>query len=108
MYIRPVIAHANFQSFLLERFNHAPWASIKRKNVEIWLAWSCFNSPLEDVLADDENKKFLEYTIELLEARTGTEFEDGYNDKVEIVRLTIDKVNVSVFLILTCDIRLSL
>ncbi|RSH95841.1 hypothetical protein EHS25_000934 [Saitozyma podzolica] len=29
-------------------FNHAPWSSIKKHNVLVWLSWSCFNLPLED------------------------------------------------------------
>ncbi|WWC92942.1 uncharacterized protein L201_007905 [Kwoniella dendrophila CBS 6074] len=82
-----------FRERLRTWFNHAEWSSIKRRNVEIWLAWSCFNTPLEDVLSNKENKEFLEYTMDLLEARTGTEFEDGYDPKVQIMRLTIDKVN---------------
>ncbi|WWD04281.1 hypothetical protein V865_002349 [Kwoniella europaea PYCC6329] len=82
-----------FRERLRTWFNHAPWKSIKRRNVEIWLAWSCFAASLEEVLADEENKKFLKYTMELLEARTGTAFEDGYDENVQIIRLTLDKVN---------------
>ncbi|OCF35143.1 hypothetical protein I316_03185 [Kwoniella heveanensis BCC8398] len=82
-----------FRERLRTWFNHAHWISLKRQNILIWLAWSCFSAPLEEVQADEENSKFLEYTVELLEARTGTEFEDGYDPKVEVMRLTLDKVN---------------
>ncbi|WVQ96095.1 hypothetical protein IAU59_003196 [Kwoniella sp. CBS 9459] len=83
----------DFRERLRTWFNHAPWTSLKRQNILIWLAWSCFASTLEEVQANEENNRFLEYTMDLLEARTGTELEEGYNPNIEISRLTLDKVN---------------
>ncbi|WWC65979.1 uncharacterized protein I303_108601 [Kwoniella dejecticola CBS 10117] len=83
----------DFRERLRTWFNYAPWDTIKRRNIEIWLAWSCFNCSLEEALADEENKKYLEYCVELLEARTGSEFEDGYDPKIQVMRLTMDPVH---------------
>ncbi|WVR08179.1 hypothetical protein IAU60_005225 [Kwoniella sp. DSM 27419] len=82
-----------FRERLRTWFNHAPWSALRRRNIEIWLAWSCFTEPLEVVRADEEQSKYLDYIIELLEARTGTEFEQGYDESLEVMRLTFDKVN---------------
>lgn len=75
-------------------FNHAPWESIKKVNVQIWLAWSCYGSPLEDVRANKEQSAFIDLATKLLEARTGVDFEEGFTSKVEVMRLTLDPVNV--------------
>ncbi|WWC73569.1 uncharacterized protein I206_107541 [Kwoniella pini CBS 10737] len=82
----------DFRERLRTWFNHAPWDEIKRRNMEIWLAWSCFGCPLEQVLANEENKKYMEYLIELVEARSGSQFEEGYNDELKVIRLSIDPV----------------
>ena len=74
------------------RFNHAPWESIKRENIMIWLAWSCFGVPFEDIKNDEAKMEFLSGSLEMLEARTGTTFVDGFEPNVEIMRLTLDPV----------------
>jgi hypothetical protein len=44
----------------------------------------------------DRNKmSFLLESLEMLEARTGTTFPEGFDSKVEVMRLTLDPVNVS-------------
>jgi hypothetical protein len=77
---------------LMSRFNHAPWESIKRENFIIWLAWACFNAPYEEIKADDEKYGFLLESMDLVEARTGTTFPDGYDPNINIMRLTLDPV----------------
>lgn len=76
------------------RFGHAPWDSIKKQNVLIWLAWTCFNIPYEEAIATPKWSNFLQESLELLEARTGTRFPSGSNPDVEVMRLTLDPVNV--------------
>ncbi|KAL0250013.1 hypothetical protein I308_103316 [Cryptococcus tetragattii IND107] len=82
-----------FRERLRTWFNHAPWESIKKVNIQIWLAWSCYGSPLEDVRANKEQSDFINLATELLEARTGMDFEDGFTSKVDVMRLTLDPVN---------------
>ena len=81
------VCHADY------RFNHAPWETIKRENILVWLSWSCFNLEYDIVKKDEENHHFLLESLAMLEARTGTTFEDGYDPAVEIMRLTMDPVN---------------
>jgi hypothetical protein len=78
---------------LILRFNHAPWCLIKKDNVLIWLSWSCFNLPLEDVRANPVWSTFLDRSLELLEARTGTTLPEGFNRTISTMRLTMDPVN---------------
>lgn len=60
----------------------------------VWLAWACFGLRLEDVKADEERYKELKTTLAMLEARTGTLFEEGFASDVEVIRLSLDPVNV--------------
>jgi hypothetical protein len=78
---------------LILRFNHAPWCLIKKDNVLIWLSWSCFNLPLEDARTDPVRSTFLDRSLELLEARTGTTLPEGFNRTISTMRLTMDPVN---------------
>lgn len=78
---------------LMIRFNHAPWTSIKRDNMLVWLCWSCFNLPLEEARANPTWSNFLDRSLELLEARTGTTFASGFDPSISIMRLTMDPVN---------------
>ncbi|WVO13818.1 hypothetical protein L204_101441 [Cryptococcus depauperatus] len=82
-----------FRERLRTWFNHAPWEKIKKTNMRIWLGWSCYGLPLEEVQKKPECVAFLDMAIKLLEARTGTDFEEGYSRDVEIMRLTLDPVN---------------
>ncbi|ODO00734.1 hypothetical protein L198_03060 [Cryptococcus wingfieldii CBS 7118] len=82
-----------FRERLRTWFNNAPWEKIKKTNIQLWLAWSCYGLPLEDARATDEQANFLDVATRLLEARTGTDFEDGFSEGVEVMRLTLDPVN---------------
>nr|WVH01958.1 uracil phosphoribosyltransferase [Naematelia aurantialba] len=82
-----------FRESLRTWFDHAPWESIKRTNMLVWLSWSCFNRPYEEVSSHDEWRTFLEKSITMLEARTGMLFPEGYSKDVKIIRLTLDPVN---------------
>ena len=77
------------------RFDHAPWSSIRRENILVWLSWSCFNLPLEQTTADPGRSKFLQTSLEMLQAKTGTKFREGFDPTIRILRLTMDPVNVS-------------
>lgn len=79
---------------LTGRFHHAPWGSIKRDNVLEWLAWSCFNMQYDHCKADKDRVTLLENIMNMLEARTGTVFEQGYNGNIKSMRLSLDPVNV--------------
>jgi hypothetical protein len=61
----------------------------------IWLSWTCFGLPYEDAQRNEKWNEFLEHSLELLEARTGTTFPEGFNGSIELMRLTLDPVNVS-------------
>jgi hypothetical protein len=76
------------------RFNHAPWESLKRQNLLIWLSWSCFNLPLDEAQKTKRYITYLDDTLRTLEARTGMTLPEGYNPDVSILRLTLDPVNV--------------
>ena len=80
---------------LAHRFNHAPWESLRRQNVIVWLSWSCFNLPYEQVQTNEKWHDFLISSLEMLEARTGTTFPEGFDPSIEMLRLTLDPVNVS-------------
>lgn len=82
-----------FRERLRTWFNHAPWDSIKRENVFMWLSWSCFTLPIEDAREDDGKVAFLDEVIETLEARTGWTFPDGFDPNIKVMRLTLDPVN---------------
>ncbi len=47
----------------------------------------------EEVKADEQHHEFLLDSLAMLEARTGTLFEEGFEPSVEIMRLTLDPVN---------------
>ncbi|WWD20201.1 hypothetical protein CI109_104677 [Kwoniella shandongensis] len=83
----------DFRERLRTWFNHAPWSSIRKENILSWLAWSCYGLPLDEVRKNEEYCEFLDYSLDLLEARTGTDFEEGYTPDVEVLRLTLDPVN---------------
>lgn len=89
----------NWQVHLVDpadpRFGHAPWDEIKHRNVMIWLAFACYNCPLEEIEHDEGKMALVNAARDMLEARTGTVFEPGYNSKITVMRLTLDPVNVS-------------
>jgi hypothetical protein len=84
------------------RFNNAPWSSITRRNIEEWLAWSCFGLKLEDVQNDTVLAESLENNCRYLEARTGMSIPDGHNPKVKVLRLNLDPVHVSLAACYAC------
>jgi hypothetical protein len=76
------------------RFNHAPWSSLRKQNVLIWLSWSCFNLPLEQAQKNKAFTAYLSKTLRMLEARTGMSIPEGYDPEIQPMRLTLDPVNV--------------
>lgn len=79
---------------LTGRFNNAPWDALRKENIETWIAWAALNQPLERVKSSSTLRPLLEQTYDLLEARTGTTFLPGNNPNIQILRLTLDPVNI--------------
>ncbi|CED83358.1 hypothetical protein [Phaffia rhodozyma] len=75
-------------------FFRMPWESIKKDNIMEWVAWSAFNSSVDQVAMDPTQKASLEYAVDLISRRTGTIFEEGRTNNVEVMRLTLDRVNI--------------
>lgn len=75
------------------RFDHAPWDSLKRDNILIWVSWICFTLPLETALQNPEHGEFLYWTYSVVEARTGTTFPPGHNPSIRTIRFSLDPVN---------------
>jgi hypothetical protein len=48
----------------------------------------------EDAKADKEKMEYLKTTLAMLEARSGSLFEEGFDPEVEVMRLSLDPVNV--------------
>ena len=81
-------------SKLTIRFNHAPWESLRRENVLIWLAWVCFDLPLEEVRMNTRGAEDLDGVMEALEERTGRRIPDGYDPRISIARPSLDPIIV--------------
>lgn len=82
-----------WQLRLTIRFDHAPWESLKRDNVLTWVSWICFTLPLEEALKNPEYEKFLYWTFDVVEARTGTTFPKGHDPNIRTIRFSLDPVN---------------
>ena len=60
----------------------------------IWLAWACLGISYEEASTHPRWSEFLDESLGLLEARTGSKFAEGYNQDIEVIRLTLDPVVV--------------
>ena len=72
----------------------------------IWLSWACFSASYEETKQDKEHEQFLDTSLAMLEARTGTTFEEGFDPNVEIIRLSLDTVNVSIIIIVLAQLTI--
>lgn len=85
----------DFRNSLRTWFRKVPWSSIKLHEVRQWLYWSIFNAalpPLEEI--SHSRRVILNEALDLLEKRSGCQFEEGSNPTVPPILLTIDKVNI--------------
>ena len=91
-----IVRHKNLRASTADgRFDHAPWERIKKDNMMVWLSWSCYNMRYDEVKADKEKMERMQTTLAMLEARTGTLFEEGYDPDIAIIRFSLDPVIVS-------------
>lgn len=85
----------DFRNSLRTWFCKAPWSSIKLHQVRQWLYWSIFNAhlpPLEHI--SHSHRVILDEALNLLEKRSGYQFEEGSNPAVPPILLTLDEVNI--------------
>lgn len=75
-------------------FRLAAFEDIRKDNVRDWILWSFFSqSPQEfEASASQEQRDFVEDTLELLQLRAGKRAPEGRNPRVNSIRLTIDPV----------------
>lgn len=86
------------------RFNHAPWESLRRENVLIWLSWVCLDLPLTEARKNSKYIECLDHTLEKLEERTGHIIPEGYNPSVRASMPTLDPIVVRTTTITGWDI----
>ncbi|RIA98659.1 Alpha/Beta hydrolase protein [Glomus cerebriforme] len=65
---------------------------IYRGNIEEWLGWSFFSSPIEIVRQNTEYINELYDIINVIENEKRVKFPEGYNPDVKCIRLTLDPV----------------
>lgn len=71
-------------------FHHAPTSEIKRENVREWLAWAVAGGvTLEQANADPKLSELVDKATDIVQSRLRYTFEEGYNPKVETIRLTV-------------------
>jgi hypothetical protein len=72
-----------------------PWSSIKLHEVRQWLYWAIFNAPLPPLDQISHSRRvILDEALDLLEKRSGCQFEEGSNPAVPPILLTLDNVNI--------------
>ncbi|EJD01104.1 uncharacterized protein FOMMEDRAFT_125748 [Fomitiporia mediterranea MF3/22] len=85
----------DFRDRLRTWFKKVPWSRVRRENFRQWLYWSTFNAALPaHGRIPDTHKTLLDEATELLEKRIGCTVPDGYDPSVQVLRLTVDPVNV--------------
>lgn len=126
----------DFQSHVRLWFHDVPFSDIHRLDMADWLSWSLYGVSHAELVSEretweangrpvgsvdgelDEDEDGLEiegdklglveHCVELMEARAGKRFPEGRNDKVKVIRLTLDEVRViSRPLILYCFVWLA-
>lgn len=71
-------------------FHFSPSHSIRRDNVIEWILWALFASPHDTILQDWEEE--LEGYVRVIERLLGRNLEDGLNDKINCMKVTLDPV----------------
>ncbi|KAJ3017721.1 hypothetical protein HKX48_003413 [Thoreauomyces humboldtii] len=76
-------------------FFGAPLESIRRQNCAEWFAWAMFDSELVDLTPEEQDEIYgAEGFIAGTEVASGVTFEQGRNDEVRCMRLTIDPMQM--------------
>lgn len=86
----------DLESYIRGWFLGAPLDTIQRENVEEWLTWAVLSADrqaLEPVIQEEWKQDMAEYIAEI-EERLDHHFDDGKNDELSCMRLTLDPVNV--------------
>lgn len=64
---------------------------LRRDNVAEWLLWALFSSTRENQLV--EWKEEIDGYVDVLEGLLGLKLQDGYNDSVKCMKITMDPVH---------------
>lgn len=114
---------ASFRNWLRMWFSGCEFDEIRRLNMADWLAWSLYGQPLQEIEeereawnsagrppmhidgeldVDDEGLDIeqdklglVNHCLDMIEARAAKTFEPGRNDKIKVIRLTLDPVRVN-------------
>lgn len=103
----------DFRNCLRTWFHKVPWSSIRLHEMRQWLYWTIFNAalpPLEDI--SPSRRAILDEALDLLEKRSGCQFQKGSNPAISPILLTIDKVTIMwrplTYYLIICAINLVL
>ena len=66
-------------------------SEMRRDNAVEWLLWALFSSTRDNRL--DEWKEEIEGYVEVIERLLGHELQDGYNDSIKCMKITMDSVS---------------
>jgi hypothetical protein len=86
---------AHNQADLASRFDHAPWETIRKENVLMWLSWICLDLPLHQGRESEQHLKCLQETLEKIELEIGMIIPNGFDPKIKVHRPSLDPVVVS-------------
>jgi len=85
----------DFRNSIRTWFCKVPWSSIKLHEVRQWLYWTIFNAALPPLGEIPHSRRvILDEAVDLLEKRSGCQFQEGSNPAIRPILLTLDKVNV--------------
>jgi hypothetical protein len=86
---------AHNQADLASRFDHAPWETIRKENVLMWLSWICLDLPLHQARESEQHLRCLQETLEKLELEVGMIIPNGFDPKIKVHTPSLDPVIVS-------------
>jgi hypothetical protein len=86
---------AHNQAELASRFDHAPWETIRKENVLMWLSWICLDLPLHETRESEQHLRCLQETLEKIELEIGMIIPNGFDPKIKVHRPSLDPVIVS-------------
>jgi len=93
---------ARNQTHSASRFDHAPWESIRKENVLMWLSWICLDLPLHEARRSEQHLACLQETLEKLELAVGMIIPDGFDPSIKVHRLGLDPVVVRALAHMRC------
>jgi hypothetical protein len=71
-------------------FNFTPFHSIRRDNVVEWVLWALFSASRDTALLEWEEE--LKGYVQCIERLLGRKLEDGLNEKIKCLKVTLDPV----------------